>query len=154
MLEVPTFYSRWWSEEHTVVKRGDVISFKYGANRAHFQSVISLRRYFAIRREVLTEYTDPLNLTVWPGCVVVGLFFLNVACMPATAKASLLQLSSSVVFSPVGSSSLCLLNLTRHHWQSGTQPHMSLDGVWLRHLSEHILLPFVCSCKICLGGRA
>lgn len=52
-------------------------------------------------------------------------FLLNAACMPATAKASLLQLSSIVVFGPVGSSSLCLLNLTRHHWQSGTQPHMS-----------------------------
>ena len=67
----------------------------------------------------------------WPqsGLVTCGFgtifFLLNAACMPATAKASLLQLSSIVVFIPVGSNSLCLLNLTRHHWQSGTQPHMS-----------------------------
>lgn len=114
------------------------------------------RRYSTIRPAVLTESTGPLRLTVWPGYVSCWDFFLlNGVCMPATAKASLLQLSSIVAFSLVGSSSLCLLNLTRHHWQSGTQPHMShvLGSGLAPAFVWGIPLPFVRSHTVWLGGK-
>lgn len=74
----------------------------------------------------LTEHTGPLQAD--------GLAWLRVAlgfCSPecclhaSDSKSFPLKLSSIVIFSLVGSSSLCLLNLTRCHWQSRAQPRMS-----------------------------
>lgn len=51
-----------------------------------------------------------------------------------------------LLLGPVGSNSLCLLNLTWHHRLSGTKLHMSLDGVWPQHSVDQITVSFVYCC--------
>lgn len=72
-------------------------------------------------------------------------------CVAAEEK--LPACSAAVLLSgPVGSNSLCFLNLTRHHRLSGTKLHMSLEEVWPQHLVDGITVSFLCI-RACLKMR-
>lgn len=134
----------------TLVSRYELALTHFGVNLSRYKWVLMSDWWF---RESRAHPIQPYSSdgVYWSqfGLVMCS-SLLNVACMPAYSKGfpSCAALSYSALWEAAARVSLIWHGITGSLERSLTR-HMSLDGVWLRHLFEHIPLPFVYS----IAGR-